>query len=149
MRFANVFKFAVAFAVLATGGAIYLLFRPDTLLMFGVLKAIGLGNATMAARAWADGVTLGSFIVYSLPAGLWSAAYIMAMDALWSGASRTIRLMFSMLIPLVGVASEIMQGLGLLRGIYDHLDMVCYAVPILIYILILQKEKIAYGFRLL
>lgn len=148
MSFAKVIKFAVAFAVLATGCAIYLLFRPDTLLMFGVLKAIGLGNATMAARAWADGVTLGSFIIYSLPAGLWSAAYIMAMDALWSGAGKAIRLMCAMIIPLVGVVSEIMQGLGLLRGIYDHLDLVCYALPILIYILIisLQKEDIAYGF---
>ncbi|MBO7367755.1 MAG: hypothetical protein J6U24_04065, partial [Paludibacteraceae bacterium] len=67
--------------MLASGGMVYVVFRPSNLLLIVVLKALGAGDALDALKSSLQGLEVPDFVVYSLPAALWSAAYILAMEA--------------------------------------------------------------------
>ena len=46
-------------------------------------------------------------------------------------------------IPLCGIISELLQGVGCLPGTFDIIDVLCYAVPIAVYTLL--KKKVVKG----
>lgn len=123
-------------ALLTAGGCIYLLQRPTSLLLFRVVDALG-------AKAWLDGVreTVSAwpeFVVYSLPGGLWSAAYVLLADVLFSSFSTATRLAWTAVIPAAGLLSELMQAVGLCPGTPDAADAWCYVLPYIIYVITLK-----------
>ena len=130
-----------AFVLLASGGMVYVAFRPSNLLLIVVLKALGAGDALDALKSSLQGLEVPDFVVYSLPAALWSAAYILAMEALWHGrgVSLGFRMVWVSLVPVMGVVSELMQAYGMLPGVFDWMDLMCYVLPFLVYTV--------YGFR--
>ena len=130
-----------AFVLLASGGMVYVVFRPSNLLLIVVLKALGAGDALDALKSSLQGLEVPDFVVYSLPAALWSAAYILAMEALWRGrgVSLGFRVVWVSVVPVMGVASELMQAYGMLPGVFDWMDLMCYVLPFLVYTV--------YGFR--
>ncbi|MBR4698403.1 MAG: hypothetical protein IKP16_00460, partial [Prevotella sp.] len=75
-------ELSLSAALLLVGGAIYVLFRPLTLLMFRVADHLGLTPTIEAARKLTDGCHLPHFVTDSLPAGLWAAAYVLLIDSL-------------------------------------------------------------------
>ena len=121
-------------ALLAAGGATYLLFRADGLLLAIVLRAMGLGRVVVWLQGTASGLQLPEFFVYNLPGGLWSAAYILLMDEVGSDRPVGARLGWAAVIPFMGVASEALQAIGLLPGTADAVDAACYALPFIIYV---------------
>ena len=121
---------ALSALLLALGGSIYLLFRPQELLMFRVAQRMGLSSAIDAIQSAASGLRLPHFIVDSLPGGLWATAYVLLVDSLPTAMTPTQRLAAASIIPLIGTASEVMQGLGMLPGTFDPLDLLCYLAPI-------------------
>jgi hypothetical protein len=72
------------------------------------------------------------FVVYSLPGGLWSAAYILLVHALLEHHTAVLRITVASIIPMVGIVSELMQSAGLLPGTYQLTDLWCYALPLFI-----------------
>lgn len=129
--------------ILATiaGGVVYLLFRPRVLLLFFVADAMGLGSLVDACRAKVIGLSLSEFAVYSLPSALWVIAYLLLMDAIFRRQSFGSRLRWTSVIPLVGIASELLQGMGFLSGTFDWADLLCYVIPYGIYVYILIKSR--------
>ena len=119
---------------LAAGGLIYLLFRPCTLLMFRLVDAFGVMPALEKFRGWTSnaGTQLPEWIVYCLPNALWSAAYILTVEALLR-PSRS-KLAMAGIMPVAGAVSEWLQAVGLLRGTFDAVDVVAYVLPYLAYI---------------
>lgn len=127
--------------LLVAGGLIYTLFRPTTLLGFRLTDAIGLSpliNNWRTALASQQPVT---FIVYCLPNGLWSAAFILIMDRLFAHQPLRQRLCWAALIPAIGIAAELLQAVGIVPGTFDWLDILCYAVPYLVYVGIIRLKS--------
>jgi hypothetical protein len=133
-------KLPLGMMLLLMGGMTYLLFRPQTLLMFHVTDAIGLSAAINSMR---EGINsqLPEFIIYSLPGALWAAAYILTIDSLMFRQSVMPRILVSGIIPVIGAVSELLQLIGLLPVTFDVADLLCYLIPYLLYLSITLKIK--------
>lgn len=122
----------IGLVMLLLGGIIYLLFRPTTLLLFHSLDLVGLMPLVTDCRTLAATCQPSEFVVYSLPGGLWATSYILLVVSLLEQAMRWQRMMVASIIPLAGICSELMQQAGLIPGVFDTADLVCYAVPLII-----------------
>ena len=133
-------KLPLGMMLLLTGGMTYLLFRPQTLLMFHVTDALGLSAVINSMR---KGISsqLPEFIIYNLPGALWAAAYILTIDSLMFRQSVMPRILVSGIIPVIGAVSELLQLIGLLPGTFDVADLLCYLIPYLLYLSITLKIK--------
>ena len=127
-------KLLSGIASLLAGAVIYLLFRSKTLLGFELLDRIGAEPWADRMRCYTADIVLPDMFVYSLPGGLWALGYILAIDSIFSNQSRNTRIVWASVIPLLGVCSEILQGVGLLPGVFDPWDLVFYALPFIIFV---------------
>lgn len=124
-----------AVGLLVVGGLTYLLFRPCTLLMFRLVDALGATTVLGDCRAWSadSGAWLPEWVVYSLPNALWSAAYILTIEALLTPSRNKVAI--AGIMPVAGAVTEWLQAAGVLNGTFDVLDVVAYALPYLAYII--------------
>ena len=127
--------------LLVAGGLIYTLFRPTTLLGFRLTDAIGLSQLINNWRTALATQQPAPFIVYCLPNGLWSAAFILIMDRLFAHQPLRQRLCWTAVIPGIGIAAELLQEVGIVPGTFDWLDILCYAVPYLVYVGIIRLKS--------
>ena len=127
--------------LLVAGGLIYTLFRPTTLLGFRLTDAIGLSPLINNWRTALATQQPATFIVYCLPNGLWSAAFILIMDRLFAHQTLRQRLCWAAVIPGIGIAAELLQEVGIVPGTFDWLDILCYAVPYLVYVGIIRLKS--------
>ena len=128
-------KLLSGIASLLAGAVIYLLFRSKTLLGFELLDRIGMEPWADRIRSYTADVKLPDVVVYSLPGGLWTLGYILVIDRIFGNLSRSTRIVWASVIPLLGVCSEVLQGVGLLPGVFDPWDLVCYALPFIVFLL--------------
>ena len=107
------------------GGLIYLLFRPSTVVFFRWLEPLQLGGLIHMARAAAEPVSplVPGFMVYSLPALLWTFSFAYAVGRLWAGDSRWIRAIMLALVLAASASFEIAQAMGWLSGVFDTDDL--------------------------
>lgn len=117
------------------GCVIYLLFRTKTLNIYQWCSLLGLSNFIDYARVWVSAWNIPDFIRYSLPDGLYCAAYILLMDAIWHDGDSLIKHFVIIFVPVVTIGSEIFQYYGLVKGTYDFCDLVSYSLPYIAYIL--------------
>ena len=102
------------------GCLIYVLFRTDTLLYN---KLLGIFFTPIAS----PNTFLQRIIVFSLPDGLWAMSYTMLIFHLRK--DKTVRtLIWSIIIPIVGILSEIGQLYYLIPGTFDIIDLIMYIV---------------------
>jgi hypothetical protein len=127
--------------LLVAGGLIYTLFRPTTLLGFRLTDAIGLSPLISNWRTALATQQPATFIVYCLPNGLWSAAFILIMDRLFAHQPLRHRLCWAAVIPGIGITAELLQAVGIVPGTFDWLDILCYAVPYLVYVGIIRLKS--------
>ena len=125
---------------LLVGGSIYLLFRDASLLLFKWCELIHILVKVDMVRLAVGDVILSDFIKYSLPDGLWIASYITVMDVVWKNKSQRIKLCWVMFLPIIAIASELLQLAGLLVGTFDILDLLCYTIPVIIYLILINYE---------
>lgn len=81
------------------------------------------------------------WVVYSLPDGLWMSSYLLLMYVLWYKNTSWERFVFPMLLPIFMNVTEVLQGLGLFPGTFDIYDIMCYDIPVVIFILKYYYEK--------
>jgi len=127
--------------LLGVGGSIYLLFRPKTLLMFKWVELLGLNEYIDRLRDMVSGITLNHITLYSLPDGLWLASYIIVVNTIVSKDNKVNLLFWSFLLPAIAVTFEILQIPGVIPGVFDVFDLICYILPLLIYLIYLKHEK--------
>ena len=127
--------------MLLAGGTIYVLLRSPQTLLNVLINATG-ASGVEAAREKASGLTIPEWIIYSLPGGLWSAAYILLIHALTMGERPGRRLLWAGLIPALGIVSELMQQEKLLPGVADRWDVFFYALPYFIYFVYISLKTI-------
>lgn len=124
--------------LLGAGGSIYVLFRARTILYHCADAGLPcLAGVRSQLPAPSD------FVLYSLPGFLWTASYILITDAVLRSAPLHVTLWWASLIPLLGVASELLQLLmpqgnvmGIRVGTFDVADLICYATPYIVYYVI-------------
>ena len=131
----------VAVVMLIMGGAIYLLFRTQRLVLFRVIDTLGMTDIINSWRKEAASVNLQEWCVYVLPNALWAGAYVLTMDAILRSNSRNTRLLVTGFIPLLGVVAELLQAVNIIPGTFDWLDIVAYTLPYIIYILNTTSTK--------
>ena len=134
----------LVFAVLLlfAGGSAYILFRPDTTLLFCVLAKAGFADAMYHLRTVVE-VGLPNWAVYCLPGALWVSAYILITDIVLTGWATRTKLSAASLMMMVGVVSELLQLVSVMPGTFDWADIVAYIAPYSLYaILIITKNKI-------
>lgn len=123
--------------MLLIGGMVYLLCRPHTILINHIASFLGLDPFLVNMREWIQIRHLSHIWIYSLPAGLWAASYVTLVHAFSDKLSRSQRLSFAAVMPMIGTLSEVLQGMGIVPGTFDTLDIVCYIIPYLLYLAIM------------
>ena len=120
---------------LMLGCTIYLLFRSKSLNIYQWCTSLGLSTAIDYARNCVRYWNIPDFIRFSLPDGLYCAAYILIMDAIWLKDDSLIKHTIISIGPLVTISIEIFQYFGLVKGTYDFWDLVFYSFPFIAYVL--------------
>lgn len=115
----------VALSLFFIGGMIYVLYRPESLLLFRVTYALGITPLIDMLRSHISRFMLPSFMINSLPAGLWTASYLLMMFVTTKSHTRRFRLMIALPLPLMAIVLEIMQFLGWCPDTFDIYDLVC------------------------
>ena len=124
----------IAILLILTGGMIYVLYRPESLLLFRVTDSLGITPLIDILRSNSSRVMLPSFIVNSLPAGLWTASYLLMMYITTKFHTRRIRLMLALPLPITAIVLEFMQLFGWCPGTFDIYDLICYIVPLCVFV---------------
>lgn len=127
-------RWLLSLSLLAVGGLIYLLYRQQTIMLFRITDFMGLSQYINDARESASHLVLPPFFINSLPAGIWTASYLVMMYATTISLNRKFRLMISLPLPLSFIVLEFMQLYGWCPGTFDIYDLICYIIPLIIFI---------------
>lgn len=119
---------------LTIGGIIYMLYRTQSLLVFHLADNLGLTTWITHLRHDAPILNVSGWVVYSLPGGLWAAAYILIIEAITHPWPQKKRMLWASSIPMCGIISELLQVIDFLPGTFDIIDVICYSVPLMLYI---------------
>jgi hypothetical protein len=115
-----IFAFCVILPVLV-GGAIYIVFRDDQILLMQLLRRFGIHRNFKIESP--DSLT---FLIGSLPDGLWVFSFSVWLRLIWRKFSPWL------LLPIfLAIASEIGQLLVLVPGTFDLLDLLAYSAAYL------------------
>lgn len=120
---------------LVCGCAIYLLFRSKSLNIYQWCMLVGLSDTIDSLRYTVQHWNITEWVRYSLPDGLYCAAYILIIDAIWKNDNHLIKYIIISLVPIVTIGSEILQYLRLVKGTFDVYDLICYSIPPIIYLI--------------
>lgn len=120
--------------MLLLGIMFYLLYRPESLLVFKITDALGLSHIIDNLRLYFSVFQLHPIIINSIPAGLWTASYLMMMYVTTKYHTRQVRLMLALPLPIMAIALEFMQLFGWCPGTFDIYDLICYIVPLFVFV---------------
>jgi hypothetical protein len=126
----------IGLVALTIGGLIYIRYRSESLLMFDWFQNLGLSDSIDDFRSNGGMHNMYGWIKYNLPAGLWLFAYMFVIDAVWGKDKNRVSMYFLYVLPLLAVASEFMQFVGLLPGTFDVMDLLSYVSAILLFLII-------------
>jgi len=128
---------------LLAGGLLYLCFRPESLVMFKWAKIVGLYPAVFELRMQGTAVapSLPEWLIFSAPNGLWVFSFGVLMVSLWGVSGFSVAVAWAVALWAVGIGSEIMQGFGLVSGVFDVADMIAYTIGLLGVLLFGSREE--------
>ena len=112
----------LSFSALFMGGGLYLLCRNERLVLFDWCKTIGIYPFIQQLRPKGN---FDSWLVYSLPDGLWLFSYIILVGAIWAFDMRK-SLLCSIPMIIIAIGSELLQLPQIIRGTFDMMDLLCY-----------------------
>jgi len=124
----------MAVACLILGSAIYVFFRPTTLLMFHWADSLSLTHSVLLIRASASGLEklLPVWFVFSLPFALWVLAYLFFIEAIWAHSQSWARLVWFWCIPLIAISAELAQIKHIIPGSFDWRDLAAIIFAIIL-----------------
>ena len=127
-------EYILALILLFVGGMIYLLYRPQSILLFRATDALGLAPYISSLRESASSAILPSILINSVPAGLWTASYLILMYCNTKFYNKKTGMMLSLPLPVSMIVLEFMQLVGWCPGTFDFYDLICYVIPLIIFI---------------
>jgi hypothetical protein len=117
------------------GSLIYLLFRSQTILIFRLIGSLGFSSIVEEARIAARPFNqyFQGFVLYSLPSGLWAFSFIYSITVVWRSTLKSLGAIATILSVMVVVeGTELAQGLGLISGKFDRLDLIANLVGLVV-----------------
>jgi len=134
----------VGLGALGLGSAIYILFRPRSLLMFSWFDWMGLGALIDSLRSEWHGFAahLPDALLGSAPFALWVLAYMLLIEAIWAGERTLRKAIWQWIVPGAAVGAELGQLSRAVPGTFDHLDLIA------IFTAVLSGKALSYGLRL-
>lgn len=132
----RIVKAMIGAASLTLGGLIYIQYRTDSLLMFDWFHGLGLTDYIENLRNNAQMPNVYGWVKYNMPAGLWVFAYMFVIDSIWGKDKNNVYMFFLFVLPLLAIASELMQYVGMLPGTFDFMDLLSYVSSIFLFIII-------------
>lgn len=128
---------------LSVGGAIYVLFRPDTLLGFRWLRSIGLGPliASMRRMALPAMAYIPTWCLMSLPAGLYSYAFVRSVALVWSQDSSRARRWWIGGVAAAAISAEFGQAVGVFPGRFSLVDLLVDGVAVGMALLVTSLQR--------
>lgn len=132
----TLFKVLISFFLLFLGGGIYLGWRSGNLVMFQLLRAWGMSDFLGFIRSITIRYPLFEWIKYSMPDGLWLLSYMLLIDAIWYNQGNILYYIFLWYIPILAILSELFQYISIVPGVFDVMDLFCYILAIVIFIVV-------------
>jgi hypothetical protein len=124
------------------GGLIYLLTRPDSLIMFEWFNKIGILENIKIIRSQINLKSfLNDWIIYNSPALIWSFSLTVLLGVIWENEINKRSLIFLITPSLLGIISEIFQKINLINGTFDYCDLLLYLIGGLTGILIIKSKN--------
>ena len=113
---------------LAVGGVVYVFWRVNTLRWYQWASWIGFAAPLRRLRALAAPVrsAFPSWVIFSLPGGLWLFATTNAVRLIWGGDRGKWRTFWLTAAFALGVGSELGQAVGIVPGRFDPMDLTLY-----------------------
>ena len=130
----------IAVLFFIAGGLIYVLYRSPTLHMFCWFRNLRLYQFVLQLRSM-QLPTISEWVKYSLPDGLWMTSYLLIMITIWYRDQTKLSLTLSLLLPIFINLSEILQLFHVFKGTFDPVDLICYDIPTITYIIYYYYEK--------
>ena len=111
-------------APVIVGGSIYLLFRPDSLLMFSWIEFAGFLPIVEQLRCSTASISevMPNLVVYSLPNGLWCYALVRFIVLTWRDEASFVQIV-ALLAASIAVLPEALQGLHIIPGTFASEDL--------------------------
>ena len=111
------------------GGLIYILTRPDRLLMFDWFNKIGIGDNIAVLRYENDLKNyLQNWIIYNSPAWIWTFSLTVLLGIIWNYRVDKESILILLIPIILGVVYEISQKTGISNGTFDSVDMIFYII---------------------
>jgi len=85
---------------------------------------LGLSSAMQWIPEW---------VRFSLPGGLWLYSFLAMLKILWRGTTSWHQSFWFAIATVSGVASELLQGVGLVAGVFDAVDLSFYVGAALLF----------------
>ncbi len=124
------------------GGLLYICFRTPNLLMFKWASVLHLNNVITYFRSnCISTYHISDWIIFSLPDGLWMFSGTTLLLLVWNNEITTKNLYWLLLLPFCAIFSELLQGLHLLRGTYDWVDIIAYVIGFILSVLFFSNIK--------
>lgn len=110
------------------GGLIYILFRNDSLVMFGWFEQLRISDFIYNLRDTHLFPHFNSFktLINTAPGGLWTFSFTAFLLFVWNLEINYRNIFYYISVPATAVFSEIFQLTGLIPGTFNYLDIVSY-----------------------
>ena len=122
----NIIQFAIALVAMSTGGVLYLLWRPDNLLMFEWVEYLNLSKIVYTLRSMVEPIHLPFVVVYSFPHALWYLSGILIFAIIWRDNKRMQYLWIAIMTAMC-FGGEFGQLIGVVPGNFN-LDDILYSI---------------------
>lgn len=125
------------------GGIIYIIFRPTTLLMFSWFDLFKLTDIIFFLRSKFHGVSiyLFSWIIYSLPNGLWSYSLTYIMLAIWKNSEKKYKFIWYITSLILGIGGEFLQYFKVINGVFEMNDIFFYIIGFLFAFIFISYKR--------
>ncbi len=129
----NIHVTMMALIPILIGGAIYVMFRADTIRLFHWLSMVGLYDPIMFIRRYIEVFIpfIPEWIVYSLPNGLWVFSYAFIMTHLWWKRESIFKYFWLASIPGVGFGYEALQYMEVIPGTFCYHDLLFCSIGLI------------------
>jgi hypothetical protein len=118
----KIFNMLLALFPLFIGGLIYICFRNEDILFFSWMRFLNI-NYSLLRQIELKNNIISSYIVFSLPNGLWVLSGLLLLKVFLENEKRLLAI-YSIIFIMVSILYEISQLIDIIPGTFDIADII-------------------------